>query len=156
MKFGKLLARVVQAMPAEYRPMFLNYKLLKKHIFLNQRSACQCSINRQIQGLSEVVRDPALLGQPCHLCSRPVYSIERDDEFQFTVYDDDDDTAAILDLEYQCFAFMNLLKSELFKINRFFTSSMQYYVDTMHVSPFCHLNLLFFFVFESLVSFSEL
>ncbi|CAK9222069.1 unnamed protein product [Sphagnum jensenii] len=119
-------------MPAEYRPMFLNYKLLKKHIFLNQISACQCSIKRQVQGLSEVVRHPALLGQPCHLCSRPVYSIERDHEFQSTVYDGDDDTAAILDLEFQCVAFTKLLESELFKINRFFTSSMQYYVDTMH------------------------
>jgi len=85
-----------------------------------------------------------------------VYSIERDHEFQSTVYDGDDDTAAILDLEFQCVAFTKLLESELFKINRFFTSSMQYYVDTMHVSHFCHLNLLFFFVFESLVSFSEL
>jgi hypothetical protein len=91
MKFGKLLAGVVEVMPAEYRPVFLNYKLLKKQIFLQQRRACQCSIEMQMQGLREVFRHPALQAQPCHLCSRPVYSLARDDQFKSTGHDSDSD-----------------------------------------------------------------
>jgi hypothetical protein len=95
MKFGKLLAGVVEVMPAEYRPVFLNYKLLKKQIFLEQRRACQCSIERQMQGLREVFRHPALQGRPCHLCSRPVYSLARDDQFKSTVHDNENDATPL-------------------------------------------------------------
>ncbi len=134
MKFGKLLAGVVEVMPAEYRPVFLNYKLLKKQIFLQQRRACTCSIERQMQGLREVFRHPALQGRPCHLCSRPVYSLARDDQFKSTVHDSDNDATPIINLEHQSLTFEDLLQLELDKINSFFTNSMQYYVDTMDVS----------------------
>jgi hypothetical protein len=134
MKFGKLLAGVVEVMPAEYRPVFLNYKLLKKQIFLQQRRACQCSIERQMQGLREVFRHPALQGRRCHLCSRPVYSLARDDQFKSTVHDSDSDATPIINLEHQSLSFEDLLQLELDKINAFFTNSMQYYVDTMDVS----------------------
>ncbi|CAK9222080.1 unnamed protein product [Sphagnum troendelagicum] len=118
-------------MPAEYRPVFLNYKLLKKQIFLQQRRACQCSIERQMQGLREVFRHPALQGRPCHLCSRPVYSLARDDQFKSTVHDSDNDATPIINFEHQSLTFEDLLQLELDKINAFFTNSMQYYVDTM-------------------------
>ncbi|CAM6027373.1 unnamed protein product [Sphagnum balticum] len=88
MKFGKILAGVVEKAPPEYLGKFLSYKLLKRHIFLHKMGACQCALARQIEGEIEL-RRPLASGagaSHCHECSRPIYAIEHGGKLTSSVH----------------------------------------------------------------------
>ncbi|CAK9222067.1 unnamed protein product [Sphagnum troendelagicum] len=134
MKFGKILAGVVEKAPPEYLGKFLSYKLLKRHIFLHKMGACQCALARQIEGEIEL-RRPLASGagaSHCHECNRPIYAIEHDGKFTSSVHDGGDNGPRAEDhLQSQVLEFKRLLRIQLWKINVFFTATRQFCYFTM-------------------------
>ncbi len=136
MKFGKILAGVVEKAPPEYLGKFLSYKLLKRHIFLHKMGACQCALARQIEGEIEL-RRPLASGagaSHCHECNRPIYAIGHDGKFTSSVHDGGDNGPRAEDhLQSQVLEFKRLLRIQLWKINVFFTATRQFCYFTMTV-----------------------
>jgi hypothetical protein len=139
MKFGKLLAGPVEAMPREYRDKFLEYNLFKQHISLYDKSACRCAVQRELEGptveeLSSYAGGPhsaaaaAFLRElppsthPCGMCDRPV------------LHNRNQQAGPKSCITFQAFTFERLLDKKLSKINKFFNRSHQEYIATMNVS----------------------
>jgi predicted ribosome quality control (RQC) complex YloA/Tae2 family protein len=139
MKFGKLLAGAVEAMPREYRDMFLEYKLFKQHISLYDKGACRCAVQQELEGptveeLSSYAGGPhsaaaqAFLRKlpcytdPCGMCHRPV------------LHNRNQQAGPKSSITVQAFTFERLLHKQLCKINKFFNRSYQEYIATMNVS----------------------
>jgi hypothetical protein len=139
MKFGKLLAGAVEAMPCEYRDKFLEYKLFKQHISLYVKGACRCAVEREIErptveelssyaGGPRSAAAPAFLRElpcytdPCSMCERPV------------LHNRNQQAGPKSCITFQAFTFERLLDKQLSKINKFFNRSHQDYIATMNVS----------------------
>ncbi|CAK9261392.1 unnamed protein product [Sphagnum jensenii] len=139
MKFGKLLAGAVEAMPREYRDMFLEYKLFKQHIFLYEKGACRCAVERELErptleelssyaGGPHSAAAPAFLRElprytdPCETCERPV------------LHNGNQQAGPKSSITVQASTFERLLDNQLSKINKFFNRSHQEYIATMNVS----------------------
>ncbi len=139
MKFGKLLAGAVAAMPREYRDMFLEYNLFKQHISLYVKGVCRCAVEGEIEGpTDEELRSyaggphsaaaPAFLRElprhtdPCGMCLRPL------------LHNRNEQAGPKSTITFQAFVFEGLLNKRLSKINKFFNSSYQQYIATMNVS----------------------
>jgi hypothetical protein len=139
MKFGKLLAGAVEAMPREYRDKFLEYNLFKQHISLYDKSACRCAVQRELEGptvdeLSSYAGGPHSAAaptflrelprstDPCGMCYRPVLDNRNRQVGPKSC------------ITFQAFTFERLLHKQLSKINKFFNRSHQEYIATMNVS----------------------
>jgi hypothetical protein len=134
MKFGKLFAGAVKAMPCQYRDMFLEYKLFKQHISLYVQGVCRCAVEREIEELSSYAGGPhsaaapAFLRElprytdPCEMCERPV------------LHNRNPQDGPKSSVTFQAFVFEGLLDKQLSKINEFFNRSHQEYIATMNVS----------------------
>jgi hypothetical protein len=139
MKFGKLLAGAVEAMPCEYQDMFLEYKLFKQHISLYEKGACRCALERELEkptfeelssyaGGSHSAVAAAFLSEvpcytdPCSMCERPV------------LHNKNQEPGPKSSITFQASTFERLLDKQLSKINKFFNRSHQEYIATMNVS----------------------
>ncbi len=139
MKFGKLLAGAVEAMPREYRDMFLEYKLFKQHISLYEKGACRCAVERELErptfeelssyaGGPHSAAAPAFLRElprytdPCEMCERPL------------LHNGNQQAGPKSSITFQASTFERLLDKQLSKINIFFNRSHQEYIATMNVS----------------------
>jgi len=139
MKFGKLLAGAVEAMPREYRDKFLEYKLFKQHISLYVKGACRCAVEGELErptveehssyaGRPHSAAAAAFLSEvPCYtdtccMCERPV------------LHNGNQLAGPKSSMTFQAFTFERLLAKQLSKINKFFNSSHQEYIATMNVS----------------------
>ncbi len=139
MKFGKLLAAAVEAMPREYRDKFLEYKLFKQHISLYVKGGCRCAVERElerptVEELSSYAGRPhsapaaAFLREvPCYtgtccMCERPV--LQNGNQL----------AGPKSSMTFQACTFERLLAKQLSKINKFFNRSHQEYIATMNVS----------------------
>jgi hypothetical protein len=139
MKFGKLLAGAVEAMPREYRDNFLEYKLFKQHISLYVKGACRCAVERKLEGSTAEehisyaggplsAAAPAFLRElpcytdPCGMCQRPV------------LHNRNQQAGPKSSITFQAYVFEGLLDKQLPKINKFFNRSHQEYIATMNVS----------------------
>jgi hypothetical protein len=141
MKFGKLLAGAVEAMPREYRDKFLEYKLFKQHISLYVKGGCRCAVERKlerptVEKLSSYAGRPhsapaaAFLSEvPCYtdtdtccMCERPV--LQNGNQL----------AGPKSSMTFQACTFERLLAKQLSKINKFFNRSHQEYIATMNVS----------------------
>jgi hypothetical protein len=139
MKFSKLLAGAVEAMPCEYQDMFLEYNLFKQHISLYQKGACRCALERELERptgeeLSSYAGSPhsaaaaAFLSEvpcytdPCSMCERPVF------------HNGNQEAGPKSSITFQSTTFERLLDKQKSKINNFFNRSHQQYIATMNVS----------------------
>jgi hypothetical protein len=139
MKFGKLFAGAVEAMPREYRDMFLEYKLFKEHISLYDKGACRCAVQRELEGPTDqelssyasgpyseappgFLRERPCYTDPCGICERPL------------VHNRNQQARPKSCVTFQAFTFERLLDKQLSKINKFFNRSHQEYIATMNVS----------------------
>jgi hypothetical protein len=139
MKFGKLLAGAVEAMPREYRDMFLDYKLFKQHISLYDKGACRCAVQRELEGptveeLSSYASGPNSAAAPAFLrelpcCTDPCRMSERP-----VLHNRNQQAGPKSSITFQAFTFERLLDKQLSKINKFFNRSHQEYIATMNVS----------------------
>jgi hypothetical protein len=139
MKFGKLLAGAVEAMPCEYRDKFLEYKLFKQHISLYVKEACRCAVEAEIEGSTPeelssdagcphsaaapaFLREPPCYTDPCGMCERPV------------LHNRNQQAGPKSSVIFQAFVFEGLLDKQVSKINKFFNRSHQEYIATINVS----------------------
>ncbi len=139
MKFGKLLAGAVEAMPREYRNMFLDYKLFKQHISLYDKGACRCAVQRELEGptveeLSSYASGPNSAAAPAFLrelpcCTHPCRMSERP-----VLHNRNQQAGHKSSITFQAFTFERLLDKQLSKINKFFNRSHQEYIATLNVS----------------------
>jgi hypothetical protein len=139
MKFGKLLAGAVEAMPCEYQDMFLEYKLFKQHISLYEKGACRCAVEQELErptveelssypggphsaAAAAFLSEVACYTDPCCMCNRPV------------LHNGNQQAGPKSSITFQTFMFERLLDMQLSKINKFFNRSHQEYIATMNVS----------------------
>ncbi len=122
MKFGKLLAGAVAAMPREYRDMFLEYNLFKQHISLYVKGVCRCAVEGDSAAAPAFLRELPRHTDPCGMCLRPL------------LHNRNEQAGPKSTITFQAFVFEGLLNKRLSKINKFFNSSYQQYIATMNVS----------------------
>jgi hypothetical protein len=139
MKFGKLLAGAVTAMPREYRDMFLEYKLFKQHISLYVKGVCRCAVEREIRGptdeeLRSYASGPHSAAAPALLHELPRYTYPCERCLQPILHNRNQQAGPKSTITFQAFVFEGLLNKRLSKINEFFNSSHQQYIATMNVS----------------------
>jgi hypothetical protein len=154
MKFGKLLAGAVEAMPREYRDMFLEYKLFKQHISLYDKGACRCAVQRELEGpteeeLSSYASGPNSAAPPAFLRERPCYTDPCGMCDRPLLHNRNQQAGLKSCVTFQAFTFERLLDKQLCKINNFFNRSHQQYIATMNVSFLANLLLLLALSFDS-------
>jgi hypothetical protein len=76
MKFGKLFAGAVEAMPCEYQDIFLEYKLFKQHISLYEIGSFRGAVERElerptVEELSSYAGGPHSAGAAAFLSEAP-------------------------------------------------------------------------------------
>jgi hypothetical protein len=139
MKFGKLLAGAVEAMPREYRDKFLEYKLFKQHISLYDKGACRCAVQQELEGptveeLSSYARGPHRAAAPAFLREPPCYTDPSGMCNRPVLHNRNQQAGPKSCVTFQAFTFERLLDKQVSRINEFFNDSHQEYIATMNVS----------------------
>ncbi len=92
---GKTFENVFDTMPCEYKGRFLQCNLLKRHIFLYVKGACQCSVKREIE---EACRPFGDLEAAAVLCSLQC-SVKRQIEEVCSAFSDLEAAAVLCSLQ---------------------------------------------------------